>query len=243
MKGRREQSRLPVTMKNESIAAIIVAGGAGARLGGTTPKGFVSLGDKPLFLHSLEIFLHHSAVKEAVLVIPDGFEPYARIILREAGISPQVTLITGGKERWQSVKNGVEATSAHWVLVHDAARPFVTNSVIDAVLEKRVAFDCVITATPEVDTIRMHAGDLAGEVIDRSKLIRIGTPQLFRRSKLLEAFKIPADLSAPPTDEAVLMQRMGIPVGIAIGDLANFKITTPTDFAVAEALVAYRQKV
>jgi 2-C-methyl-D-erythritol 4-phosphate cytidylyltransferase len=229
-------------MKNESIAAIIVAGGSGARLGASTPKGFVSLGDKPLFLHALEIFLRHSAVKEVVLVVPAGFEPYARIILREAGM-PQVLLVVGGKERWQSVQNGVAATSAHWVLVHDAARPFVTNAVIDAVLEKRVAFDCVITATPEVDTIRMHSGDLAGEVIDRSKLIRIGTPQLFRRSRLKEAFKIPSDLSAPPTDEAVLMQRMGIPVGIAIGDLANFKITTPTDFAVAEALVAYRQKV
>jgi 2-C-methyl-D-erythritol 4-phosphate cytidylyltransferase len=228
-------------MKHDSIAAIIVAGGAGARLGSSTPKGFVALGDKPLFLHSLEVLLHHGAIREALLVIPAGFESYARIILREAGCTPRVSIIVGGKERWQSVQNGVNATSAHWVLVHDAARPFVTNAVIDAVLAKRAGFDCVITATPEVDTIRMHAGDLAGEVIDRSKLVRIGTPQLFKRSALLEAFKIPSDLATPPTDEAVLMQRMGIPVGIASGDPANFKITTPTDFAIAEAFLAHRR--
>jgi 2-C-methyl-D-erythritol 4-phosphate cytidylyltransferase len=230
-------------MKNESIAAIVVAGGAGARLGTTTPKGFVLLGGKPLFLHSLLVLLRHDAIKDAVLVIPDGFEAPARLILREAGCAPRVSIIIGGKERWQSVRNGVNATSAHWLLVHDAARPLVSRPVIDAVFEKRAAFDCVITATPEVDTIRMHTGDRAGEVVDRSKLVRIGTPQLFRRSTLLEAYTIPIDPSSPPTDEAALVQRMGVPVGIASGDPANFKITTPTDLAIAEAVLARREKM
>jgi 2-C-methyl-D-erythritol 4-phosphate cytidylyltransferase len=230
-------------MKNQPVSVIIVAGGAGARLGNSTPKGFVPLGDKPLFLHSLQVFMDHEAIRDAVLVIPGGFEHYARIILREARYASRVTIVVGGKERWESVRSGINATGAHWVLVHDAARPFVSRWVIDAVLEKRAGFDCVITATPEVDTIRMHAGDLAGEVIDRSKLVRIGTPQLFRRAMLLEAYKMPSDLSAPPTDEAVLVQRMGIPVGIASGDPANFKITTPTDLAIAEALLEHRQKM
>lgn len=228
-------------MKNESIAAIVVAGGVGARLGGLTPKGFVPLGGKPLFLHSLEVLLRHEAIRNGVLVVPDGFETCTRVIVQEAGFEPRVSIVIGGKERWQSVRNGVNATEAHWVLIHDAARPFVSPSVIDAVIEKRAAFDCVITATLETDTIRMHAGDLAGEVIDRSKLVRIGTPQLFRRSTILEAYEVSSEFAVPPTDEAMLVQRMGIPVGIASGDPVNFKITTPTDLTMAEALLAYHQ--
>jgi 2-C-methyl-D-erythritol 4-phosphate cytidylyltransferase len=125
------------------------------------------------------------------------------------------------------------------VLVHDAARPFVTRAVVDAVLEKKKRYDCVITATPEVDTLRLANGELAGETIDRSKLVKVGTPQLFRRTVLLKAFASARGLSSPPTDEAVLMQHIGVPVALAAGDQANFKITTPADLAMAEASIAH----
>ena len=113
--------------------------------------------------------------------------------------------------------------------------------MIDGVIDKCIANDCVITATPEVDTIRALSGDFAGKIIDRSTLIRTGTPQLFRRAVLVEAFRSAASLPVPPTDEASLMQQSGVPVAIAWGDPANFKITTPSDLAIAEAIVAHRQ--
>ncbi len=176
-------------------------------------------------------------------VAPDGFDSFARLVVDEARVAKKVSIVIGGKERWQSVQSGVAATNAAWVLVHDAARPFVTGEVIDAVIEKRSAFDCVITTTPEVDTIRMHEGDFAGQTVDRSRLVRVGTPQLFRRQKLLEAFAIAPGpgLAKPPTDEAALMQQHGIQVGIACGDPLNFKITTPADLAIAEALLERRR--
>jgi 2-C-methyl-D-erythritol 4-phosphate cytidylyltransferase len=227
---------------NMTITAIIVAAGSGSRLGGPTPKGFIRLGRKALFLYSLEMLLSHKAVADAVLVVPKGFEPRARKIVTGSGIKKNVAIVAGGRERWQSVENGVRAARAEWVLVHDAARPFVTRAVIDAMLEKKNKFDCVITATPEVDTVRVVKGELAGEIVDRSKLVRVGTPQLFRRSLLLEAFATARDLpSPPPTDEAALMQRIRVPVALAAGDPANFKITTPADLSIAEALIAYRQ--
>jgi len=263
-----------------SISAIIVAAGTGTRLGGSTPKGFVRLSGKALFLYSLEVLLSHEAVADAVLVVPEGFEPKAKkiitgsrwkaprcktagnpSILKEKelssiahsltpqqaagnalamGFSKKVALVAGGKERWQSVEKGVRAATAEWVLVHDAARPFVTKAVVDAVLVKKDNYDCAITVTQEVDTIRTISGDLAGEIIERQSLVRVGTPQLFRRRVLLEAFTAARDCPSPPTDEAVLMQRMGVPVALAWGDPMNFKITTAADFAMAEALIAHR---
>ena len=232
-------------MSKEKITAIIVAGGAGKRLDSpvSTPKGFVPLSGKPLFLHSLEIFIAHELVNDVVLVVPEGFESFAGIINKELKFTKPITIVTGGKVRWQSVQKGVAATMADWVLVHDAARPFVTRAVIDAVLEKRTVFDCVITATPEVDTLRMLDGDFAGEVVDRSKIVRVGTPQLFRRAKLFDAFMRAPALAEPPTDEAMLMQLCGIAPGIACGDPLNFKITTPADLVIAEAICEKREAI
>jgi 2-C-methyl-D-erythritol 4-phosphate cytidylyltransferase len=100
-------------------------------------------------------------------------------------------------------------------------------------------FDAVITVTPEVDTVRRYKDDLALKTVDRSTLVRVGTPQLFKTSVLKKAFLKAELMAPPPTDEAMLMEAMGIPVGIAWGDPLNFKITTKSDFMLAEALCAW----
>jgi 2-C-methyl-D-erythritol 4-phosphate cytidylyltransferase len=225
-----------------SISAIIVAAGAGSRLNSPVPKGFVLLGGKPLFRYSLETLLGHKAVTDAVLVVPEGYEKKAKRVIEACGFKKRVAVVDGGKERWQSVEKGVRAVESEWVLVHDAARPFVTRAVVDAILDKKQLYDCVITATPEADTLRLANGELAGETIDRSKVVRVGTPQLFRRRVLIRAFAETPPLLPPPTDEAVLLQRTGVPVALASGDPANFKITTPADLSTAEALIAHRSK-
>jgi 2-C-methyl-D-erythritol 4-phosphate cytidylyltransferase len=132
----------------------------------------------------------------------------------------------------------VNACASEWILVHDAARPFVSHAVIDSVLEKMAGFDAVITVTPEVDTVRHFKDDRALETVDRGTLVRVGTPQLFKTSLLKKAFLTAGRMVSPPTDEAMLMEAMGIPVGIAWGDPLNFKITTQSDLLLAEALCA-----
>jgi 2-C-methyl-D-erythritol 4-phosphate cytidylyltransferase len=227
-----------------SISAIIVAAGSGTRLNAGLPKAFIDLGGKPLFLHSLETFGAHSAIDELLLIVAEPMLQKAVDSIARSRLVRPVRCIAGGAERWLSVKNGANAATGEWLLVHDAARPFVTPAVIDAVLAKRESFDCVITATPETDTVRVRENDVAGAVVDRSTLVRVGTPQLFRRSLLLEAFELTgANGNSPPTDEAVLIQAMGRPVGIADGDPINFKITTQADRSMAEALVAMRSGV
>lgn len=226
-----------------SITAIIVAAGSGTRLGGRLPKAFVDLGGKPLFLHALTTLCRHKKITEVILVVAEPMLQKARDLIAQSCIDTPVRCMAGGAERWRSVKNGSIASSREWLLVHDAARPFVTNAVIDAVIAKSSTYECVITATPETDTVRVFKNDVAGAVVDRSTLVRVGTPQLFKRSLLLEAFEKAEAHSSdqpPPTDEAALIQAMGKPVGLAEGDPINFKITTPADHEIAEAVIAKR---
>lgn len=223
-----------------STTAIIVAAGSGTRLGARLPKAFIDLGGKPLFLHSLETFCSHKKIHEIILVVAEPMLQKAGELIAQSRIDTPVRCIAGGAERWESVRNGATAASGEWLLVHDAARPFVTTTVIDAVIAKSATFECAITATPETDTIRIRKNGIAGQVVDRSTLVRVGTPQLFKRSLLLEAFGKVSSLPFPPTDEAVLVQSMGKPVGLADGDPINFKITTPADREIAEALIAFR---
>jgi 2-C-methyl-D-erythritol 4-phosphate cytidylyltransferase len=217
----------------EKIDAIIVAAGSGTRLGFSMPKAFVPLHGKPILLWSLKQFLSFALVDKVILVVPEDLIDKTRKQFDDN----RITVIRGGDYRWVSVYNGVCQSKAQWVLVHDAARPFVNHTIIDDLVKKRSEFDCVITVTPEVDTIKEFKADRAGTTIDRSKVVRVGTPQLFRRSVLLDGFKAVPKMDNVPTDEAMLMERTGIEVGIAWGDPLNFKITTPSDFRIAEALL------
>jgi len=225
------------------VAAIIVAAGEGRRLGKPIPKAFVPLGGKPMFVHSLEVFDAHPAVESvAVVAAPSMINDALETIGRMRPAKP-VNVAQGGEHRCQSVHSGVLSVSAEWVMVHDAARPFVDAAMIDALLEKRGCYKCVIIGSPCVDTIRTFDGDRCTATIDRSSLIRVGTPQLFHRQTLLDAFSKAQLMENPPTDEAVLMERCGIAVGIAWTGSMNFKITTRQDLDIAEAVVAARMKL
>lgn len=223
----------------EKIDAVVVAAGSGRRLGNSLPKAFVPLDGKPLLTYALEIFLNNKNINNVILVVPESHMEHSRANFQ--GDNLRVKIVVGGEQRWQSVANGIGASTAQWVLVHDAARPFVTDTVIKELLDKRPMFECVITATPEVDTVREYSGDRAGATLDREKIVRVGTPQLFLRESLIAALKVASTLNPSPTDEAMLMQLLGKEVGIAWGDPLNFKVTTPSDLHIAEALVARKK--
>jgi 2-C-methyl-D-erythritol 4-phosphate cytidylyltransferase len=214
--------------------AVIVAAGSGTRLGASVPKAFVPLCGSPLLSYSYSVFRSHPGIDTIVLVVPQQLIESSKELFHDR----RTVIVAGGKERWESAKNGITVSGADWVLIHDAARPFVSHTVIDSVLSLRGDFDCGITATPEVDTIRTFTGNTAGETIDRSKLIRVGTPQLFKRDLLLELIESAHTLAQIPTDEAMLFQAFGHRIGLAWGDPKNFKITTPEDFEIAEAIIA-----
>jgi len=226
----------------DCIDAIIVAAGAGKRLGSPVPKAFTPLAGKPLMLYSIEAFVSHNGIRSIIIVVPQSHLNEAAVLIASLEDPGRIRIASGGAERWESVRNGIALSQAGWILVHDAARPFVSRNVIDGVIAKRENYACVITATPAVDTMRTFEGDKAGETVDRSKLVRVGTPQLFRRDILYPILK-EGSFNGAPTDEAMLMQQHGHDIGIAWGDARNFKITTEADMEIAEALLARSHQV
>jgi 2-C-methyl-D-erythritol 4-phosphate cytidylyltransferase len=220
-----------------SISAIIVAGGMGKRLGREIPKAFVEICRKELFLYSAEIFDEMQIFNEIIIVVPSVAVDDTQ--KKTANFYSKIIIVQGGKERHNSVENGVKKASGDIVLIHDAARPFITKKLVENLIESynNYGFSGVISANPIVDTIRKFENNLCGQTINRDELIAVGTPQVFNKKILLECFAKIEDLNKIPTDEAMLVQNFGHKVGWASGSKMNFKVTTPEDIVLAEAIV------
>lgn len=215
-------------------AAVIVAGGNGTRLGLSTPKAFVTLCGRPLYEFSLEIFLNHPNISEVVLVVPEGS--------RCQSPTDKVQIVVGGRRRQDSVWNGLMALrdDVEGVLIHDAARPFVTSDLIDQLLAPLALGKNVITALPMTDTVKLADGGRIVKTVDRQLLWRAQTPQGFIFSQLKKAFQVAEREGWLATDESFLIEKWGGDVHWVEGDIQNFKITTPADFKLAEAILRSR---
>jgi 2-C-methyl-D-erythritol 4-phosphate cytidylyltransferase len=227
--------------------AIVVAAGAGERLGGDRPKAFVDLAGRPLFTVALDALAAHPAIAAVVCVVPEGWEDEARAGLAAAG-RVEVGVVTGGASRAESVARGLAAVPAGvaHVLVHDAARPLLAPALIDAVLDALLAdadgVAGVVPALPLTDTVKRV--DAAGRVVatlPRGELRRVQTPQGFAAAALRDAVDRAGDRLPEATDCAALVEATGRPVRCVAGDPANVKVTTPEDLRrVAEALTGAR---
>jgi 2-C-methyl-D-erythritol 4-phosphate cytidylyltransferase len=216
----------------QTVAAILVAGGAGVRLGADVAKAFCVVNGRTLLEHALVPFASPDAqVDEVVVVAPAADLPLARVLCGDG-----VLVVAGGSTRQESVWCGLEQTRADLVLVHDAARPFVPVQVIQRVVQALTdGADAVIPARPVVDTIKAVATDgTVGATLDRATLRAVQTPQGFRRSVLLAAHE--AALGAGATDDAALVEAMGGRVVFVEGADEAFKITHPWDLLVAAAI-------
>lgn len=215
-------------------AAILVAGGAGRRMGAGEPKQFRLLGGIPVLQRTLSAFAGHPAIVEIVVVLPaaDAAAPPAWLC------APGVRVVAGGERREDSVWNGLQAlaSGAPVVLVHDGVRPLVSQGLI-ARVAAAVGDDGIVPVLPVADTIK--SVDAAGAVLDtpdRAALRRAQTPQGFPLGALLDAYRLAQAGGATFTDDAALFAAFGGRVRTVAGEMTNLKITNPTDVLVAEAL-------
>lgn len=223
------------------IHAIIVAAGSGIRAGGGVPKQYRAVAGQPLLRHAVKRLLDHPAITSVSVVInPDCRALYEDAV---AGL-PLPTPITGGATRQDSVRAGLEALASNppdIVLVHDAARAFVPEAVIDALVAAfaEPGVDGACPALPQVDSLRRgNDGRFSGSV-DRDGLWRVQTPQAFRFPAILAAHRA----AAPgQTDEVAIALDAGLSVAITPGDERAFKVTEPDDFAKAEAMTVYSSR-
>jgi len=207
------------------IAAIIAAGGSGERFGAAIPKALIQLGDRTLLEHSISAL--SSVADEIVVSAPAGYEDQIRAL-----VGTEITVVTGGATRSESVRLGLAAISgADFVLVHDAARALASRELATRVVAALKAGDvAVIPALPEVDTVKViDAHGYVSSTPDRASLRRVQTPQGFTYSVLKKAHEAAGDA----TDDAALVADAGHKVRVIDGEERALKITTPQDLATA----------
>ena len=213
----------------DKVTALIVAAGSGSRLGGDVPKQFRKIGGKAVLAHAVDAMASHPRVGEVRVVIGAGQEAIAREALGNRDVG---ALVIGGRERAESVVNGLAAIDGEIVLVHDAARPFCPAEVVDRLLD---ALDNknhgAVPVLPVSDTLA-KGGALLGETVDRRRLLRVQTPQAFYREDLLYALEEAGKRLS--TDESQVLVAAGLKVATVEGDAMLDKLTTFADFAVAE---------
>jgi 2-C-methyl-D-erythritol 4-phosphate cytidylyltransferase/2-C-methyl-D-erythritol 2,4-cyclodiphosphate synthase len=207
-----------------TLTALIVAAGKGERLGGGVPKQFRLLGGKPMLRWAVESLSRHPAVRSTRVVIAKGQQKSAQAALDGLDVGE---LIEGGIERSDSVRAGLAAIESDAVLVHDAARPFCPNDVIDRLFAKLEFFDGAAPVIAVGDTLARTNGDL-GEPVNRAGLVRVQTPQAFRLKSLRRAYDVWD--GASPTDETTVLRAAGMKVATVEGDPTLEKLTTPADF-------------
>ena len=218
------------------VTAIIAAGGSGSRLGGEVPKQFLPLGSQTILQRTVAAFTEHTGVDDVIVALPAGMA--ASEVL--GALHGKLRCVPGGATRQESVANAFDAASADAdiVLVHDAARPFVSEAVISRAIDAAAQHGAAIVASPVTDTVKQVTIEAGARVvaatIPRESIFLAQTPQAFRRDVLARAVALGRD-GAQGTDEAALAELAGHPVHIVEGDVENVKITTAADLARARA--------
>ena len=222
-----------------NLGVVIVAGGVGNRMGASVPKQFLKIGYVYILEQTLRAFL--GVASEIVVVLPaDQHERWAAIVA-ERGLQGTHKVCSGGATRFESVRNGLAALSSECdlVAIHDGVRPLVSEQMILRGVEVAKEKGSAIPIVAPVDSFRIE-GEGGLEVIDRSRLRAIQTPQIFDKKLLGEAYD--THPSERFTDDATVVERLGIALGYYEGERSNIKITTPEDLAIAEALMGLQQK-
>ena len=210
------------------VTAIIAAGGSGRRLGAAVPKQLLEVGGISLLQRSVEAFTTHPRIADVIVALPP---PLAQ---NPPGWLSGVRVVAGGERRQDSVAKAFDALpdASEIVLVHDAARPFVTPAVIDRAIAAAAAYGAAIVAMPVSDTVKRvahaDADSVIVETLPRDEIVLAQTPQAFRRDVLKAAIAV-GRTEGLATDEAMLAERAGHRVHVVAGDAANVKITTAAD--------------
>ena len=223
--------------------AIIPTAGAGARFQADLPKPLVKLCGKPLCAVTLAIFEKSPVIDSVILVGQKERLSEFKDIVGQYGLKKVVQIIAGGETRRESVANGLAAIDDDTgvVLIHDGVRPLVSLQVIEGAVALCDQWDAVVAAVPVKPTIKKVNKEslFVEETLDREELWEIQTPQVFKKDILLKAHQQNKD--GDPTDDAVMVERLGVKVKVSPGDYKNIKITTQEDLAIAETFLTLQR--
>ncbi len=226
--------------------AVIPAAGFGLRMGGKGPKQYMALAGRPIIAITLEKFNSCSLIDSIILVVPaDSMDFCRKEIVEACNLHKVHNIVAGGARRQDSVRNGIESLNSDFdfVVIHDGVRPFVPSDLIEEAVRAMEKDRAVITAVPAKDTIKkVNDHGLVVKTYERSLLWQVQTPQVFRFEDIKKAHeRAETEGWNDITDDALLLEKMGIPVSVIMGSENNIKITTPHDMKLAEFLTGRKE--
>lgn len=224
--------------------ALIPAAGMGKRMGASINKQYLQLGGVPIVARTISVFEHSPLIDAIYLVIPAEEIPYcSEHVVEACGFRKVVEIVPGGKERQNSVMNGLNAIGRRAagddvVLIHDGVRPFITRQLLRESIDLARSGDGALVAVPAKDTIKTVRDGIVIDTPPRETLWQAQTPQSFRFGVIHEAHLAAEREGFMGTDDASLVERRGGRIRVVRGDYRNIKITTPEDLVLAEAFLA-----
>lgn len=217
--------------------ALIMAAGKGRRFGKEAPKQFVALGGRPMIAWSIERFERAVTIDAIVVVVSPGDDDRVREIVEATKATKVRHIVHGGETRQQSVWLGLQAIEGQRVLVHDAARACLTETLLERIASALDEHDAVVPVVPAVDTLVLEREGQLDALMDRANVARVQTPQGFRTELLARAHRRAQKEGLIASDEGSLVFSMGAPVRTVPGERTNIKITFEEDFRIAEAIL------
>lgn len=220
--------------------AVIVAAGKGKRMGTEISKQFLPLCGKEILAHTVEKFEKAEKIRDIILVTGEDSLQDVQDMTQEYGWKKIRSIVAGGKERQDSVWNGLQEVSvdAEIVLIHDGVRPFVTEDILNLSMETAMEMGGCVAGVPAKDTIKVcNSENIAVDTPDRSTLWQIQTPQTFRRELIMKAYEQAKEDGFVGTDDASLAEYSGYLVKVIMGSYRNIKITTKEDLLIGEAFL------
>ncbi|PYZ91831.1 2-C-methyl-D-erythritol 4-phosphate cytidylyltransferase [Salipaludibacillus keqinensis] len=221
---------------------VIPAAGQGKRMNAGKNKQFLLIDQVPLLIHTLRVFEEDLLCSGIVLAVNEMEIEEIETLVKEYRITKVKNIVKGGKERQQSVNEGLKAIHGNpVVLIHDGARPFIRREIIRELVQTTDANGAAVAGVPVKDTIKQVQGQEIVATVDRSSLWSIQTPQAFHLEEISYAHQMAEKQGFLGTDDASLMEKLNRPVAIVQGDYENIKITTPEDLLFAEAIIKKRK--
>ncbi len=215
--------------------ALIVAGGSGLRMGSELPKQFIEVGGLPILMHTIRRFFAFDAEMAITVILPKTQHEFWQQLCSKHQFTIPHQVCAGGKERFFSVKNGLETLPDNGlVAVHDGVRPLVSIDTIKRCFQKAKKTQAAIPVIPLTESIRKTNGD-ASSAVDRSNYVLVQTPQVFSVELLKKAYRQNFDSNF--TDDASVVEKLNHPIHLVDGNQENLKITRPMDLLIAEALI------
>lgn len=225
-----------------AVHALIPAAGTGRRMGAGGNKQYLELGDRPILTHTLARLAALACIDTLHVIVPDDERQFCRDqVVARFGLTKVHSLVAGGAERQDSVRNGLAACGAaetDVILIHDGVRPFFPAAQIVPLIAAAAADGAAVLAIPAQDTIKEVVAGRVVRTLERGRLWQVQTPQAFRCAVICEAHRRAVEAGFVGTDDAALVEWSGGTVAVVTGSPYNVKITTPADLALARALLA-----